>query len=116
MTLGDDPALRPHPRRSASLSKVRTLLAAYAQGHGGGFRCSVLLYCCATYTWLLVGVGMYLAAPGATLAAAVPRSCRRCSRLGVCMLSPVNDYFRYFLPIVAMAFPLTGFALRPKEN
>jgi len=36
--------------------------------------------------------------------------------LGVCMLSPVNDYFRYFLPIVAMAFPLTGFALRPKEN
>lgn len=22
--------------------------------------------------------------------------------LGVCMLGPVNDYFRYFLPIVAM--------------
>ena len=26
--------------------------------------------------------------------------------LGVCMLSPVNDYFRYFLPIVAMTPPL----------
>ena len=30
--------------------------------------------------------------------------------LGVCMLSPVNDYFRYFLPIVAMAPPLLGLA------
>ena len=30
--------------------------------------------------------------------------------LGVCMLSPVNDYFRYFLPIAAMTLPLIAYA------
>ena len=35
--------------------------------------------------------------------------------LGVCMLSPVNDYFRYFLPIVAMTPPLLAVARRPSQ-
>ena len=30
----------------------------------------------------------------------------------VCLLSPVNDYFRYFLPIIAMTPALTAFARR----
>ena len=30
--------------------------------------------------------------------------------LGVCLLSPVNDYFRYFLPVVAMCPMLLGLA------
>ena len=30
--------------------------------------------------------------------------------LGVCMLGPVNDYFRYFLPIAAMCLPLLSYA------
>lgn len=111
-TLGDDPGY-VHTRQIGFLSKVRTLLAAYAKGWRRIPLLS-LLYCCATYTWLLVGVGLYLVRRGQwrRLAAFLPALLS----LGVCMLSPVNDYFRYFLPIVAMAFPLTGFALRPKEN
>ena len=111
-TLGDDPGY-VHTRQIGFLSKVRTLLAAYARGWRRIPLLS-LLYCCATYTWLLVGVGLYLARRGQwrRLAAFLPALLS----LGVCMLSPVNDYFRYFLPIVAMAFPLKGFALRPKEN
>lgn len=110
--MGDDPGY-VHTRQIGFLSKVRTLLAAYARGWRRIPLLS-LLYCCATYTWLLVGVGLYLVRRGQwrRLAAFLPALLS----LGVCMLSPVNDYFRYFLPIVAMAFPLTGFALRPKEN
>jgi hypothetical protein len=36
--------------------------------------------------------------------------------LGVCLLSPVNDYFRYFLPVVAMTVPLLGIARRTTED
>ena len=33
--------------------------------------------------------------------------------LGVCLLSPVDSYLRYFLPIVAMAIPLAALAAHP---
>ena len=110
--LGDDPGY-VHTRQIGFLSKARTLLAAYARGWRRIPLLS-LLYCCAAYTWLLVGAGLFLAREGQwrRLAAFLPALLS----LGVCMLSPVNDYFRYFLPIVAMAFPLTGFALRAKEK
>ena len=89
------------------------LLAAYARGWRRIPLLS-LLYCCAAYTWLLAGVGLFLARRGQwrRLAAFLPALLS----LGVCMLSPVNDYFRYFLPIVAMTFPLTGFAMRRGEK
>ena len=63
-----------------------------------------LLYACATYTWLLVGAGMSAARQRRwrLLCCFLPALLT----LGVCMLSPVNDYFRYFLPIVAMTPPL----------
>lgn len=111
-TLGDDPGY-VHTRQIGFLSKARTLLAAYARGWRRIPLLS-LLYCCAAYTWLLAGVGLFLARRGQwrRLAAFLPALLS----LGVCMLSPVNDYFRYFLPIVAMTFPLTGFAMRRGEK
>ncbi len=110
--LGDDPGY-VHTRQIGFLSKARTLLAAYARGWRRIPLLS-LLYCCAAYTWLLVGAGLFLAREGQwrRLAAFLPALLS----LGVCMLSPVNDYFRYFLPIAAMTFPLIGFALRDKEE
>ena len=61
-----------------------------------------------------MGAGLFLAREGQwrRLAAFLPALLS----LGVCMLSPVNDYIRYFLPIAAMTFPLMGFALRAKEK
>ena len=107
--LGDSQGYDPRfldTTQIAALEPVRLLLAAFARGMRHIPMVS-LLYACATYTWLLVGAALSL--------------CRRSWRrmigflpallsLGVCMLSPVNDYFRYFLPIVAMAWPLIGSA------
>lgn len=90
----------------AALEPLRRLLSALARGVRRVPLLS-LLYVCAVYTWTLAGAGL----------CAFRRSPRRLIgflpallSLGVCMLSPVNDYFRYFLPIVAMAWPLIGFA------
>ena len=97
--LGDDPRLL-HTTQIAALEPLRTLLAAFARGwrRVPGLQ---VLYACAAYTWLLAAAG---------LAAVQQRRFRlllagflpALLTLGVCMLSPVNDYFRYFLPIVAM--------------
>ena len=93
----------------AALEKVRVLLAAFARGwrHIPGLS---LLYCCAAYTWLLVAAGVSMARQGRwrDLLGFAPALLS----FAVCLLSPVNDYFRYFLPIVAMAFPLLAFAGR----
>lgn len=100
--LGDDPRFL-HTEQIAALEGVRTLLAIFARGIRH-IPLLGLLYACATYTWLLVGAG---------LSALRQRRWRLLCcflpallTLGVCMLSPVNDYFRYFLPIVAMTPPL----------
>lgn len=89
----------------SSLDGARRLLAAFARGWRYLPLVS-LLYACATYTWLLVGAGLSLARQRRwrMLVCFVPALLS----LGVCLLSPVNDYFRYFLPIVAMTFPLVG--------
>lgn len=100
--LGPDPK-HVHTSQIEALSGVRTLLAIFARGWRHIPLLS-LLYSCAAYTWLLVGVGLSLARRRRwrRLLAFVPAL----MSLGVCMLSPVNDYFRYFLPIVTMTVPL----------
>jgi len=87
------------------LEPVRKVLALFARGWRH-IPLLGLLYACATYTWALAG---------AALSAARRRQWRlligflpALLSLGVCMLSPVNDYFRYFLPIAAMTIPLIG--------
>lgn len=101
-SLGDDPRF-VHTSQPERLSGARTLLAIFARGWRHIPLLS-LLYCCAAYTWLLVGAGLSAAAQRRwrVLCGFLPALLS----LGVCMLSPVNDYFRYFLPIVAMTFPL----------
>lgn len=96
--LGEDPRFL-HTEQIAALEGARTLLAVFARGIRH-IPLLGLLYACATYTWLLAGAG---------LSAVRQRRWRLLCcflpallTLGVCMLSPVNDYFRYFLPIVAM--------------
>ena len=68
------------------------------------------LYLCPVYTWLLVAAGIALAhrRRWRDLACFLPAL----MSFAVCLLSPVNDYFRYFLPIIAMTPALTAFARR----
>lgn len=109
--LGDDPRYL-HTTQWAALEPVRTLLAAFARGWR---RIPILqmLYACASYVWLLVAAGLALwrCRRWRMLAGFLPALLT----LGVCMLSPVNDYFRYFLPIVAMTPPLLAVARRPSQ-
>lgn len=104
--LGDDPRL-VHTSQIGALEGVRTLLAAFARGWRHIPLLS-LLYVCPVYTWLLVGAGLSLARRRRwrMLVGFLPALLT----LGVCMLGPVNDYFRYFLPIVAMTPVLLGAA------
>lgn len=101
--MGDDPRLvhvsQPVPE------KLRSLAAMFARGWRHIPLLS-LLYCCAFYTWLLAGAALSLL-----------RQKRRQElclfapallSLIVCCVSPVNDYFRYFLPIVAITPLLLG--------
>lgn len=103
-SLGDDPRFL-HTTQPAALGAVRTLLALFARGWRH-IPLLGLMYACATYTWLLVAAAVSLIRQRRwrLLAGFAPALLT----LGVCMLSPVNDYFRYFLPIVAMTFPLLG--------
>lgn len=107
--LGADPGYL-HTTQMEALSGVRTLLAIFARGWRHIPLLS-LLYSCAAYTWLLAGVGLSLARrrQWRRLLAFVPAL----MSLGVCMLSPVNDYYRYFLPVVAMAVPLLAMGDAP---
>ncbi len=108
----------PDPRfldttQMRALEPLRTLLALFARGWRF-IPLFSLLYACATYTWLLVGAGLSACRQGKwrLMAAFLPALLS----LGVCMLSPVNDYFRYFLPIVAMTLPLIAAAAQHKED
>ena len=102
--LGADPRYL-HTVQIPALAKARELLAAYARGWR---RVPVLEWAlfCPTYTWLLVAAGFSLARRRRwrELIAFAPALLS----LGVCLLSPVNDYFRYFLPVVAMCPALLG--------
>ena len=89
---------------------IRLLAAAFARGWR---RLPVLglLYSCALYTWLLIGCALSLIRQKRRrlLWLMVPALLS----LIVCMLGPVNDYFRYFLPIVAMTPLLLGLCAAP---
>lgn len=103
---GDDPRF-VDTTQPAKLEGLRLLLAKLSRGWRH-IPLLHLLLCCAAYVWALVAC-----------AASVVRQ-RRYRRLiayapalltlGVCMLSPVNDYFRYILPLVAMTPALIGLA------
>ena len=108
----------PDPRfldttQIAALEPMRQLLALFARGWRHIPLLS-LLYACASYTWLLVAAAVSVCRQKrwGILVAFLPALLS----LGVCMLSPVNDYFRYFLPIVAMTLPLIGAASAKEEN
>jgi hypothetical protein len=104
--LGPDPRYL-HTAQPAALSGARTLLAAYARGWRRVPVLELFLFC-PTYTWLLAAAGFSLLRRGRwrEAVAFLPALLS----LGVCLLSPVNDYFRYFLPVVAMAPMLLGLA------
>ena len=110
--LGDDP-LYLHTAQIGALADVRTLLAAYSRGWRRVPLLELILFC-PMYTWLLAAaaLSMLRRRRGRELIAFLPALLS----LGVCLLSPVNDYFRYFLPIVAMAFPLAGLARAPARG
>ena len=105
-SLGDDPRLL-HTTQLPALAKARSLLAAYARGWRH-IPLLQLLLGCGVYTWALVAAGLSLARRKRwrELVGFLPALLS----LGVCMLSPVNDYFRYFLPIVAMTPALLAYA------
>ncbi len=110
--LGDDP-LYLHTVQIGGLETARTLLAAYSRGWRRVPLLELFLFCPA-YTWLLAAAGLSLARRRRfrELLAFFPALLS----LGVCLLAPVNDYFRYFLPVVAMAFPLLGLAKAPASE
>lgn len=107
--LGED-ARYLHTTQPAALAGARTLLAAFARGWRR-IPLLVLLYVCPVYTWLLAAAGLSVARQRRwrLLAGYLPALLT----LGVCLLGPVNDYFRYFLPIVAMTPPLLAASRRP---
>ena len=101
-SLGEDPRFL-HTTQIAALEPMRTLLSLFARGWRH-IPLLGLLYACAAYTWTLVGAGLSVVYQrrARLLVGFLPALLS----LGVCLLSPVNDYFRYFLPIAAMAAPL----------
>ena len=103
---GDDPRFLD-TTQIAALEPVRQLLAMFARGWRH-IPVLGMLYACAAYTWLLVGAAVSIVRQKRwrVLIGFLPALLT----LGVCMLGPVNDYFRYFLPIAAMALPLLGAA------
>lgn len=72
-----------------------------------------MLFTCALYTWALVAAGIALAHSRRwrELLLFVPAI----FSFLVCLVSPVDDYFRYFLPIIAMAIPLMACVRHPRE-
>ena len=99
---GDDPRFLD-TTQIAALEPVRILLAMFARGWRH-IPVLSLLYVCASYTWVCVGAALSVLRQKRwrILAGFLPAL----MSLAVCMLSPVNDYFRYFLPIVSMLLPL----------
>lgn len=71
------------------------------------------LYVLPCYTWLLIAVGISLAHQRRwrDLSVLMPALIS----FAVCLVSPVDDYMRYFLPIVAMTIPLMAYATHPRN-
>jgi hypothetical protein len=106
---GDDP-LDLHAAQIPAFAKARELLAMYARGWRRVPVLELFLFC-AGYTWLLLIAALSLVRRkrARDLAAFLPALLT----LLACLLSPVNDYFRYFLPVVAAFVPLLGLAGTP---
>jgi len=90
-----------------SLETLRVGLALFARGWRH-IPLLALLYSCAAYTWLLLAAGASLA--GRRRWREMIVFAPALLSFATCLLSPVNDYFRYFLPVVAMAPPLLVWA------
>jgi len=105
---GDDP-LDLHTTQIAAFAGARELLAMYARGWRRVPVLELFLFC-AAYTWLLIiaAVSLLRQKRARDLAAFLPAL----MSLIVCVLSPVNDYFRYFLPIVCAFVPLLALVKR----
>ncbi len=73
-----------------------------------------LLYVLPVYTWLLIAAGISMAHQRRwrELALFIPALLS----FGVCIVSPVNDYLRYFLPIIAMTPVLLALAKAKRED
>jgi len=104
--LGTDPRYL-HTTQLPALSGARAFLALWARGWRRVPGLELFLFC-PVYTWLLIAAAHSLARRKRwrELTAFMPALLS----LGVCLLAPVNDYFRYFLPVVAMTVPLLGLA------
>lgn len=96
-----------HTVQPAWLDKTRALLTGLAT-RWRTLPVLSLLYVLPVYTWLTVGAGIALAhrRRWRELALFVPAL----ASFAVCIVSPVNDYLRYFLPIVAMTPVLLALA------
>ncbi len=105
---GDDP-LDLHTTQIAALQRARELLAMYARGWRRVPVLELFLFC-AGYTWLLIIAALSLLRQrrARDLIAFLPALLSLCA----CLISPVNDYFRYFLPVVCVFAPLLGVARR----
>ena len=69
------------------------------------------LYVFPFYTWLLIAVGLSLAHQRRWRALTVLLPAL--FSFAVCILSPVDSYLRYFLPIIAMTPPILAFVTHP---
>lgn len=72
-----------------------------------------MLFTCPLYTWLLIAAGIALAHKRRYRELALFTPAAFC--FATCLLSPVDDYFRYFLPIVAMSVPLLCCVRHPAD-
>ncbi|MFH1512052.1 MAG: DUF6020 family protein, partial [Bacillota bacterium] len=102
-----------HTAQIPAFQKARELLAMAARGWRRVPVLELFLFC-GTYTWLLVIAALSLLRQKRSrdLIAFLPALLS----LIVCVFSPVNDYFRYFLPIVAVTVPLLALAKKPTEE
>lgn len=103
---GSDP-LDLHIAQPTAFAKARELLAIYARGWRRVPVLELFLFC-AGYTWLLAIAVLFLLRRkrARDLVAFLPALLT----ILACLLSPVNDYFRYFLPVVATFVPLLALA------
>ena len=111
-TIGEDP-LHVHAKQVPQWGKLREYLAMFARGWRH-IPILSLFYVCALYVWLLVGVAISILRQKRyqILLLYIPALLS----LGVCMLSPVNDCIRYFLPIIFMTPLLYVVGIAPKQG
>ena len=101
-----------HTTQPQSLSRLRDLVQSLCERWDTIPLLQILLVS-AAYTWLLIGAGIACAQAGRRRD--VWLFLPALMSLATCLLSPVDDYFRYFLPIVAMT-PLLLCLARHEKN